>query len=89
MNKETIEWLYFQHQSEALAGSAESKAAFSRCEAEFAKCKPNPTTSEQNDEFYAVAEYGAIERREGFIDGFRLAVKLMGEVYSAPGGNQE
>lgn len=42
-----------------------------------------------DEEFYAVAEYGAIERREGFIDGFRLAVKLMGEVYAAPGGNQE
>lgn len=32
----------------------------------------------------AVFNYGSIERREGFIDGFKLAVKLMGEVYAAP-----
>lgn len=65
-----------------------SKAAYARCEAEFAKYNPEPTLDEQNGIFDAVASYGAVERREGFIDGFKYAVKLIGEFYAAPESNQ-
>lgn len=80
-----IEWLYFEQLDETEGDSAENKAAYARCEAEFAKHIPNPTIDEQNGMFDAVVGYGAVERREGFCDGFRLAVKLMGEVYSKGG----
>lgn len=52
------------------------------------KYNPEPTLDEKNGIFDAVSGYGAVERREGFIDGFRYAVKLMCEVYAAPGSNQ-
>lgn len=77
-----IERIYFEHENDTRGDSAENKAAFARCEAEFAKLNPETTLAEQDDLFDAVAGYGAVERREGFIDGFRLAVKLMGEVYN-------
>lgn len=83
-----IERLYFEQNNETRGESAENKAAFARCEAEFAKRNPEPTLDEQNGIFAAVASYGAVERREGFIDGFKYAVKLMGEVYAAPESNQ-
>lgn len=76
-----IERLYFEQNNETRGESAENKA-------EFAKRNPEPTLDEQNGIFDAVASYGAVERREGFIDGFKYAVKLMGEVYAAPESNQ-
>ncbi len=81
-----IERLYFEQLDETEGDSAENKAAFARCEAEFAKYNPDPTIDEQNGMFDAVVGYGAVERREGFVDGFRLAVKLMGEVYNGGEG---
>lgn len=81
-----IEQLYFEQLDETGGDSAENKAAFARCKAEFAKFKPNLTLAEQNDIFDAVAGYGAVERREGFVGGFRYAVKLMGEVYNGGEG---
>lgn len=83
-----IERLYFEHENGTWGESEESKAAYARCEAEFAKYNPEPTLDEQNGIFDAVASYGAVERREGFIDGFKLAIKLMGEVYAAPESSQ-
>lgn len=83
-----IERLYFEHENDTWGESEESKAAYTRCEAEFAKYNPEPTLDEKNGIFDAVSGYGAVERREGFIDGFRYAVKLMGEVYAAPESNQ-
>ena len=80
--------LFFEHENETWGESEESKAAYARCEAEFAKYNPEPTLDEQNDMFDAVVGYGAVERREGFIDGFKYAVKLMGEVYAVPESNQ-
>ena len=81
-----IERLYFEQLDETEGDSAENKAAFARCEAEFAKYNPDPTIDEQNGMFDAVVGYGAVERREGFVDGFWLAVKLMGEVYNGGEG---
>ena len=81
-----IERLYFEHENDTLDDSAENKAAFARCEAEFAKLNPETTLAERDDLFDAVAGYGAVERREGFVDGFRYAVKLMGEVYNGGEG---
>lgn len=75
-----IERLYFEHENETWGDSEESKAAYSRCEAEYFKHNPEPTLDEQNGIFDVVSNYGAIERREGFVDGFKLAVQLMGEV---------
>lgn len=83
-----IERIYFEQNNETRGDSAENKAAFARCEAELAKYNPEPTLDEQNGIFDAVANYGAVERREGFIDDFKYAVKLMGEVYAAPESNQ-
>lgn len=89
MNEPTaIERLYSEFENNACGEceeSAESKAAYNRCEAEFAKFKPNPTIEEQNDIFDAIVNFGAVKQREGFVDGFKLAVKLMGEAYSESG----
>ena len=77
-----IERLYFEHENETKGESEEGQAAFSRCEAEFYKRNPEPTLDEQNAVFDAVANYGAVARREGFVDGFKLAVRLLCEVYA-------
>ena len=79
---------YFERENDTWGESEESKAAYARCEAEFAKYNPDPTLDEQHGIFDAVSGYGAVERREGVIDGFMLAVKLMGEVFAAPESNQ-
>lgn len=83
-----IERLYFDFNNDTRGSSAESWAALESCRAEFSKYNPNPTRDEQNSADDTIIEYGAVERREGFIDGFKLAVKLMGEVYAAPESNQ-
>lgn len=89
MNAPTvIEQLYDSYIGSLESDSEENKAAYARCEAEYSNYNPNPTIREQNDLFNVIAGYGEGERREGFIDGFKLAVKLMGEVYAAPESNQ-
>ena len=75
-----IERLYFEHEDETWGDSPESKAAFDRCGAEFRKYNPEPTLDEENGIDDAISNYGAIERREGFVDGFKPAVQLMSEV---------
>lgn len=81
-----IERIYFEHENDTRGDSAENKAAFARCEAEFAKLNSETTLAERDDLFDAVAGYGAVEHREGFVDGFRYAVKLMSEVYNGGEG---
>lgn len=89
MNEPTvIEQLCDSYIGSLESDSEENKAAYARCEAEYSNYNPNPTTSEQSRLFSVIAGYGEVERREGFIDGFKLAVKLMGEVYAAPESNQ-
>lgn len=79
-----INQLYDDYITRLDGDSEESAAALRECRAELLKLKPRATRAEQNSADDAVFNYGSIERREGFIDGFKLAVKLMGEVYAAP-----
>lgn len=89
MNEPTvIEQLCDRYIGSLESDSEENKAAYTRCEAEYSKYNPNPTDSEQSRLFSVIADYGEVERREGFIEGFKLAVKLMGEVYAVPKSNQ-
>ena len=83
-----IERLYYDFSNETKPGSAESWEALDKCREEFTRQNPKPTIEAQNSADDVVIAYGEIHRREGFIDGFKLTVKLMGEVYAAPESNQ-
>lgn len=83
-----IDQLYNDYITRLDGDSEESAAALRECRAELLKLKPRATRAEQNNADDAIFNYGSIERREGFIDGFRYAVKPMGEVYAAPESNQ-
>ena len=83
-----IDQLYNDYITRLDGDSEESAAALRVCRAELLKLKPRATRVEQNNADDAVFNYGSIERREGFIDGFKLAVKLMGEVYATPESSQ-
>lgn len=84
----TIERIYFEHESRTCSNSEESTNAVRECRAVLLKIDPGATKAEQNDMEEGVYNYGAIERREGFIDGFKYAVKLMGEVYARGGAGE-
>lgn len=83
-----LEQLYNDYTNRLDSDSEESAAALRECRAEFLKLKPRAARAEQNSAEDAIYNYGAIERREGFIDGFKYAVKLMGEVYARGGAGE-
>lgn len=83
-----LEQLYNDYTTRLDSDSEESAAALRECRAEFLKLKPRAAKAEQNSAEDAIYNYGAIERREGFIDGFKYAVKLMGEVYARGGAGE-
>lgn len=83
-----IEQLYNDYTTRLDSDSEESANALRECRAEFLKLNPRATRAEQNSAEDALYNYGAIERREGFIDGFKYAVKLMGEVYARGGAGE-
>lgn len=83
-----LEQLYNDYTTRLGSDSEESAAALRECRAEFLKLKPRAARAEQNSAEDAIYNYGAIERREGFIDGFKYAVKLMGEVYARGGAGE-
>lgn len=83
-----LEQLYYDFNNETKPGSAESWEALDKCREKFARQNPNSTIEAQNSADDAVIAYGEIHRREGFIDGFKYAVKLMGEVYARGGAGE-
>lgn len=76
-----IEKIFFKEQESSSGDSQEGNAAFDSYTAELQRIKPDITIAEQNDLFDCVADYGAINRREGFVEGFKYAIRLMNEVY--------
>lgn len=77
-----IEQIYFRYDEAKSGSSEESREALDKCRKEFIRQNPNIAREATNNAVDAVISYGEVHRREGFIDGFRYAVKLMAEVYA-------
>ena len=83
-----IEKIYFRYDDAKSGSSEECRKALDKCRNEFIRQNPNPDREATNNAVDVVIAYGEVHRREGFIDGFRYAVKLMGEVYAVPESSQ-